>query len=160
MQEITTYKEQKIWLNDGAKFCVEINGLTKRFSSLQSAKNAIDKEILVTFQPVEVFIVESNGYPERVYTLKRIRLEKYIEEKGHRSRKYRYLLDSKEQRYRIGGYNNPGFVSLKDEAKMRKLVSERNEQGRIEQTAEKQSKKILERMKKVFINLDPHPESQ
>ena len=86
MQKIKIYKGHEISIDtkDG-KFYATINGALKKFPSVKSAENMIDKTAIIDFKPVEVLFIEEEWYNPCTYSIKQVKLVSYLERKGYRT---------------------------------------------------------------------------
>ena len=157
MQKI--YKGVSITLDDkDGKFFALINGVAKRFPSLKSAMNAIDKFAIVDFKPVEVLIVDEEGYSPCKYIVKKVKLIGYYEDKSYRSSYLRRFFkvekgDSIQIDRRTEVYPLTAFEKLTT------LCKERTEQEKIAHIAELRSAKLGEQIERIeALDLDPRPE--
>lgn len=155
------YKGHTITLNEfTGKFQVSINGTTKRFASLKSAENGIDREAVTDFQPTEVLLLEEEGYSPATYKVRRVTLVKYEEEKRYRSRNLsRFFLTDKGDKVFINGYRSSQFYPVSSFEKLTQLAKERTQAEKDEFAAKKRSDKLGEQMEKLAtLDLDPRPE--
>lgn len=156
----TTYKHKnhEITLNYDGKFAVTINGMYRKFASLKSAQNAIDKDAVIEFPKQDVLKVTHEGYNPSVYKVEKITLVRYSEEKGYRSREVnRYVYDSKGNKYNINSrWSNTDFYPLDKLSVLKELVEKRNKAERDASTAEKLSQSIgMEICKIDTVDVDP-----
>ena len=161
--EIAKYKETQITLDEHTgKFRAVINGNVKRFASLQSAKNAIDKADVRKFEPVDVIYVRAEGWNPRKYKAKKIKLTKYEEYKGYRGSIRRELMTNPgEDNISIslvyGGYE---VYPVEKEKEIIALINEMNQEEKKKDAAEKKMSQLDKKLKSLDIlsSLDPYPE--
>jgi hypothetical protein len=152
------YKGQTITLNEATgKFDVKINGRTMSFASLKSAMNQVDKNSVVDFKPQEVLIVEESGYGPARYSVKKVRLIGYYEEKGHRGSLQRYFKVQNGSPIKIGRWGDDIFP-LSALKKLTANVKENTAQELAQSAAEKAAEKAKKQREDWSIDLDPHPE--
>lgn len=155
MEPIKTYKGHEISLDtQTGKFTTVINGIYKNFASLQQTMNNIDKVAITDFVPVEVLIVDEQGYSPSTYTLKKVKLIGYSEEKSRHGLNRFYRVEGGET-LRIE-YDD--IFALKDLKKLQANVAEANKQERIEHAAEKRCDVLSNQRNKMAIDLDPRPD--
>lgn len=162
LTEIKTYKGKKIEFDSYyGKFETEINGMTKRFSSLKSAENHIDKAEQVEFKPADILVMKEKGWSPCVYSVEQVSLIGYREEEGwKRGVLNRYFVvagNKPDKDIRIG--NGTQIYSLESREKLEALAKELTEQEAIKDKAESRISKAQERLEKLEIDLDPRPEA-
>lgn len=136
------------------KFHVVINGIVKKFASLQSAKNAIDKEAVNEFKPQDVLIVDEQGYSPTTWKVKKVTVVKYTEEKAHR-RGYllRFFITSDGKKLRIP-YDT--LYPLTAQKKLEEICAALTLQSKAEHEAEEHQHKLRGKLNEIEgVTLDP-----
>lgn len=160
---IQDYKGHEISFRvDTGKFEVNINDSWKKFSSLQSAKNAIKKAIdsIVVFKPVDVLTVDQKGYNVNKYTIRKVKITGYKEETGYRrGTMNRYVTAAKDEKFRVGErYGNHELFDLKNQAILQKNIDETNKLEILKNQTENRLDKLETARARLSVNLDPKPE--
>ena len=156
------YKGHKITLGENGKFQVTINGDKKSFASLKSAENAIDKNAVVDFKPVEVLMIEeSGGYHQTAYKVVKVKLVEYGEEKVYRGGLRRFFKTDGGARISIGhGYGRDKVYPVSCLKELTELAKERTAIETLVAKSEKRSEKIGERWEKLVGDFDPRPDTE
>lgn len=158
----TNYRGVEITLNEmSGKFRAVVNGVCKDFASLKSAQNFIDKNAVVEFVPVEVLVVKEKGYSPSTYTVKKVKLVGYYEQKGYRGHLSRYFRVEGGDSIRISDSlraRNFEVYPLTALEKLTALCKERTEQSLIASKADKRVDKLGDQIDALSIDLDPRPE--
>lgn len=161
------YKKHEIVLDESnGTFKVKINGSSKTFSSLKSAQNAIDKQAVTTFKPIEVVIIDVAGghhYSESPtkFTVRKVKLIEYVEDKGYRRQLDRFFRTESGDKITINRYGSTKIYPLAAFDELKKMAEERNKFSKIEKDAKKSSEKIgKEWDKMVAKNIDPRPDAE
>ena len=161
MTTIKTYKGQAIDFSEyDGRFSTTINGLFKKFSSLKSAMNAIDKATLIQFEPVEVLVMDSEGWSPAIYSVRQVKLVGYREAEGWKRGVLNrfYIVEGDDRAKDIRIESRTEIYDLKDKAKLEEMAKTLTEQSKIEHDAEAKQSKINERLGKMTVNHDPRPD--
>jgi hypothetical protein len=143
------------------KFTTVINGVFKKFSSLQSAKNAIDKTAVVDFKPIDVLLIKETGYRPSISEVKAVKLISYREEKGYRSNfLQRFFITDKGDKVYIDTRRG-GIFPVKYLVALEKSIKEENELEQIVAKSQKRIEKLKDEREKIVINdqIDPRPDA-
>lgn len=160
---VQKYKGLDIFLNEKGKFSVSINSVEKTFSSLQSTKNAIDKEAITDFSPVEALVIDEQdrGYHNPTkYVVRKIKLIDYREEKEFRRDIRRFYLTEGGEKFPITGYGRTALYPVSDFKKLTEMAKERTALEKLEDECSKKSQKIGEQWGKMVVSFDPRPDAK
>lgn len=134
----------------------DANGATRKFVSLKSVCNAIDKAEKENFKPVDALIVERKGYSPQISSVKRIKIIGEERVKTHARHSYEYYkIEGKFKNEHDGRIRSDEYLyPVKNLEALTKIVELENENEKAEAKLHREAEQLRRKREGLHVEFE------